>query len=362
MRTKQLGKTELELTVIGLGTWAIGGPWQVGWGPQDDNDSVSTILRAIEGGINWIDTAAIYGCGHSEEVVGKTIKELGEKPIIATKCALLWDEKRRKVHCLDKASIKAECDASLKRLGIERIDLYQMHWPEPDGKIEEAWEGMVELAEEGKVRYVGVSNFSVSQLERVRRIHPVASLQPPYSMIRRDVENELLGYCRDNNIGVVCYSPMQKGLLTGKFNAQRIAGLAPDDHRHRDKNFLEPKLSANLELVEGLRPMAERNGMTLAQLAIAWVLRADEVTAAIVGARRPEQIVETMTAAECELADDEIAEIAVLLKKHAKKKKLMDTGTYGDKIRRKADKRVRIIEYSREGPVKEAFRATPQEK
>jgi len=188
-----------------------------------------------------------------------------------------------------------------------------MHHPIPDEQIEEAWEAMAKLAEEGKVRYIGVSNFSVSQLERVGQIYPVASLQPPYSMIRRDVENELLGYCRDNNIGVVCYSPMQKGLLTGKFNARRIASLAPDDHRHRDKNFLEPKLSANLELVEGLRPIAERNGMTLAQLAIAWVLRAEEVTAAIVGARRPEQIVETITAAEGTLGSEDLAQIEGLL-------------------------------------------------
>jgi aryl-alcohol dehydrogenase-like predicted oxidoreductase len=308
-----LGKTELELTVIGLGTWAIGGAWQMGWGPQDDNDSVSTILTAIEGGINWIDTAAIYGCGHSEEVVGKAIKELGEIPIIATKCGLVWDKNRRKVNCLNKESIISECEASLKRLGIETIDLYQMHQPIPDEQIEEAWEAMAKLVEEGKVRYIGVSNFSVSQLERVGRIRPVASLQPPYSMIRRDVENELLGYCRDNNIGVVCYSPMQKGLLTGKFNAQHIAGLAPDDHRHRDKNFLEPKLSANLELVEALRPIAERSGLTLAQLAIAWVLRAEEVTAAIVGARRPEQIVETMTAAEGTLGSEDLAQIEALL-------------------------------------------------
>ena len=313
MRTRRLGKTELKLTVIGLGTWAIGGPWQVGWGPQDDNDSVSTILTAIEGGINWIDTAAIYGCGHSEEVVGKAIKELGEIPIIATKCGLVWDRQGRKANCLERDSILRECEASLKRLGIERIDLYQMHHPIPDEQIEEAWEAMAKLAQQGKVRYIGVSNFSVSQLERVGRIRPVASLQPPYSMIRRDVENELLGYCRDNNIGVVCYSPMQKGLLTGKFNAQHIASLAPDDHRNRDKNFMEPKLSAHLELVEALRPIAERSGLTLAQLAIAWVLRADEVTAAIVGARRPEQIIETITAAEGALGSEDLAQIEGLL-------------------------------------------------
>ena len=313
MRAKQLGKTELELTVIGLGAWAIGGPWQMGWGPQDDDESVSTILAAIEGGINWIDTAAIYGCGHSEEVVGKAIKELGERPIIATKCGLVWDRQGRKTNCLKKDSIMRECEASLKRLGIDVIDLYQMHRPEPDEQVEEAWEAMSQLAKQGKVRYVGVSNFSVGQLERVGRIHPVASLQPPYSMIRRGVEDELLGYCADNDIGVVAYSPMQKGMLTGKYNAERIANLAPDDHRCRDRNFVEPKLSANLELVEGLRPIAQRNGMTLAQLAIAWVLRAEEVTAAIVGARRPQQIVETITAAEGALGSEDLAQIEGLL-------------------------------------------------
>lgn len=321
MRTKRLGQTELELTVIGLGTWAIGGPWEFGWGPQDDKESVSTILEAIEGGINWIDTAAIYGFGHSEEVVGKAIKELGERPIIATKCGLVWDRQGRKANCLERDSIMHECEASLERLGVEVIDLYQMHWPEPDEQIEEAWEAMSHLAKQGKVRYVGVSNFSVGQLERVRRIHSVASLQPPYSMIRRDVEDELLGYCADNDIGVVAYSPMQKGLLTGKFSAERVANLAPDDHRRRDRNFLEPKLGANLKLVEELKPIAQRSGLTLAQLAIAWVLRREEVTAAIVGARRPGQIAETITAAEGALGDEDLAEIEGLLAQQEKKRR-----------------------------------------
>ncbi len=313
MRTRRLGQTGLELTVIGLGTWAIGGPWEFGWGPQDDDESVSTILAGIEGGINWIDTAAIYGFGHSEEVVGRAIKELGERPIIATKCGLVWDRQHRKTNGLKRYSIMRECEASLKRLGIERIDLYQMHWPEPDEQVEEAWEAMSQLAQQGKVRYVGVSNFSAGHLERARRIWPVASLQPPYSMIRRDVEDELLGYCADNDIGVVAYSPMQKGLLTGKFSAERVANLAPDDHRCRDRNFLEPKLSVNLKLVQGLRPIAQRNQLTLAQLAIAWVLRRPEVTAAIVGARRPAQIAETITAAEGALQDEDLAEIEGLL-------------------------------------------------
>lgn len=321
MQTRRLGQTELELTVIGLGTWAIGGPWEFGWGPQDDNDSISTILKAIEGGINWIDTAAIYGFGHSEEVVGKAIKELGERPIIATKCGLVWDQQHRKTNCLERDSIVCECEASLERLGVDRIDLYQMHWPIPDEQIEEAWEAMAKLAEQGKVRYVGVSNFNVGQLKRVEQICPVASLQPPYSMIQRDVEDELLGYCADNNIGVVAYSPMQKGLLTGKFSAERAANLAPDDHRRRDRNFLEPKLGANLKLVEGLGPIAQRNGLTLAQLAIAWVLRRKEVTAAIVGARRAGQIAETISAAEGVLGNEDLAEIEGLLAQQGKKRR-----------------------------------------
>jgi aryl-alcohol dehydrogenase-like predicted oxidoreductase len=308
-----LGQTGLELTVIGLGTWAVGGPWEFGWGPQDDDESVSTILAGVEGGINWIDTAPIYGLGHSEEVVGKAIKELGERPIIATKCGLVWDQRHRKTNCLEPDSIMRECEASLKRLGIDVIDLYQMHWPEPDEQIEEAWEAMSQLARQGKVRYVGVSNFSVAHLERAGRIWPVASLQPPYSMIRRDVEDELLGYCADNDIGVVAYSPMQKGMLTGKFSAERVANLPPDDHRCRDRNFLEPKLSANLRLMEGLRPIAQRNQLTLAQLAIAWVLRRPEVTAAIVGARRPAQIAEIIMAAEGALQDEDLTEIEGLL-------------------------------------------------
>ena len=313
MRTRRLVQTELELTVIGLGTWAIGGPWQFGWGPQDDNESISTILEGIERGINWIDTAAVYGCGHSEAVVGKAIRELGERPIIATKCGLLCDGQGRKVNCLERDSIMRECEGSLGRLGIEVIDLYQMHWPEPDDQVEEAWEAMSRLVEQGKVRYIGVSNFSLSQLERVRRIHPVASVQPAYSLIRRDVEEGLLGYCRENNMGVLCYSPMHKGLLTGKFSARRVDNLPPDDHRRKDQNFLEPRLSANLNLVEGLRPIAQRTGLTLAQLAIAWVLKRPEVTAAIVGARRPGQIAETIGAADGALGAQDLAQIEMLL-------------------------------------------------
>lgn len=313
MKTKRLGKTELELTTVGLGTWAIGGSWQYGWGPQDEKDSTATVIAATEEGINWIDTAPIYGCGDSETAVGKALKELGERPIIATKCGLVWNKKREKISRLKADSIKAECEASLKRLGVEVIDLYQMHWPEPDEQIEQGWEAMAELVKQGKVRFIGVSNYSVGQLERIAKIYPVASLQPPYSMLRRSVEDELLDYCGKSGIGVVCYSPMQKGLLTGKVTAQWVANLAPDDHRHRDPAFAEPKLSANLEIVEKLKPVAERSGRSLAELAIAWVLRRDEVTSAIVGARRPEQIRQTAPAGDWKLSDEEIEEIEVIL-------------------------------------------------
>ena len=313
MRTRLLGNTELELTVMGLGTWAIGGSWQFGWGPQDQKDSIATILRAFELGINWIDTAAIYGCGDSEIAVGKALRVLKEKPIVATKCGIRWTNDRKAIRCIDHDSILAECDQSLKRLGLDVIDLYQIHWPTPDGKIEQAWEAMVKLKDAGKVRYIGVSNFSVSQLERICRIHPVASLQPPYSMLKRDIENEILGYCKKNTIGVVCYSPLQKGLLTGRMTAERIADLAPDDHRHNDPDFTEPRLSTNLELIERLKPIADRNGRTLSQLAISWVLRRPEITSAIVGARRPQQLDETVRAVDWQLGADEQEEIEHLL-------------------------------------------------
>ncbi len=313
MQTRKLGGTALELTTVGLGTWAMGGPWQYGWGPQDDDQAIGAILKALDMGINWIDTAPAYGLGHSEELIGRALKQTSHKPLIATKCGILWNEKKEKVTCLKKESIRRECHDSLKRLGIETIDLYQMHWPDPDEDVEEAWEEMVRLKEAGLVRYIGVSNFDVQQLERVRRIHPVASLQPPYSMLHREVEGELLAYCRDNDIGVVVYSPMQRGLLTGKFNAERLAELPIDDHRRRNADFHEPRFTATMELVEKLRPIAERNGRTCAQLAVSWVLRRPEVTAAIVGARNPAQIEETTVAGDWNLGDDDIREIENLL-------------------------------------------------
>jgi aryl-alcohol dehydrogenase-like predicted oxidoreductase len=319
MQKRQLGYTDLKLTTVGLGTWAMGGPWQFGWGPQDDGDAIAAILTALEEGINWIDTAPVYGCGHSEELVGKALKQTSQKPFIATKCGLLWNNKREKVSCLKAKSIHKECEASLKRLGIDIIDLYQMHWPEPDKDVERAWEEMARLAEDGKVRYIGASNFNIEQLNRIRRIAPIASLQPPYSMLNREVEDELLGYCAENNIGVVVYSPMQRGLLTGKFSQERLASLPLDDHRRRMLEFQEPQFSATLQLVDKLRPIAKRSGRTLAQLAISWVLRRSEVTTAIVGARRPDQVAETAAASSWTLSQEDIKEIEQLLTERQEK-------------------------------------------
>jgi aryl-alcohol dehydrogenase-like predicted oxidoreductase len=319
MQTRRLGSTDLDLTTVGLGTWALGGPWQYGWGPQDDGEAVAAILTALDLGINWIDTAPVYGVGHSEELVGRALKQTKHKPFIATKCGRLWNEKKELIPCLKRDSVRRECEASLRRLGVERIDLYQMHWPDPLEDIEEAWEEMALLAAEGKVRYLGACNFNVEQLERVRKIYPVASLQPPYSMLRREPEKELLGYCSVHNVGVVAYSPMQRGLLTGQFSHERLAALAPDDHRRRAPEFQEPAFSASLELVEGLKKIAERRGRTVAQLAISWVLRRPEVTAAIVGARRPSQIRETAPAADWNLSRPDIAEIEKLLAQRERK-------------------------------------------
>ncbi len=319
MQKRKLGKTDMELTTVGLGTWAMGGPWQFGWGPQDDDEARAAVVTALEHGINWIDTAPVYGLGHSEMLVGQALRQTEQKPFIATKCGLRWNDKREKVPCLDPESVRRECDESLQRLGIEVIDLYQMHWPDPERDIEAGWEMMVRLRDEGKVRYIGVCNYSVAQLERISRIEPPASLQPPYSMIRRDIEDELLPYGAEHDLGVVAYSPMQRGLLTGKFNAKGVAGLAPDDHRRRSPEFQEPQFSATVELVERLKPIANRHRRTCAQLAVSWVLRRREVTAAIVGARRPSQIAETVQAADWQLSADEIEAIERLLAKRDEK-------------------------------------------
>jgi len=319
MQTRQLGNTDMELTTVGLGTWALGGPWQYGWGPQDDDEALGAIVEAMEVGINWIDTAPAYGLGHAEELIGQILKQMTVIPLIATKCGLLWNEKKEKVSCLKKKSIRKECEDSLRRLGVDTIDLYQVHWPDPDEDLEEAWEEMARLADEGKVRYLGASNFTVEQMERVRKIYPRVSLQPPYSMLNRGVEDGLLEYCAQMNIGVIVYSPMQMGLLTGKFDNERLAGLAIDDYRRRVSHFQEPRFSAILNLVEKLKRIAERNGRTCAELAISWTLRQAEVSAAIVGARRPGQIAETVTASDWDLGEEDIAEIEELLSEFERK-------------------------------------------
>ncbi len=318
MQTRKLGFSDLHLTTVGLGTWAIGGPWQWGWGPQDDRESIRTIQEAIDLGINWIDTAPAYGVGHSEEIVGRAIEGRRGEVIVATKCGIVGnpDKPGTTMRILDADSILHEVDNSLRRLNVEVIDLYQIHWPIPDEQIEEAWGAMAELVKAGKVRYIGVSNFSVSQLERIQPIHPVTSLQPPYSMIRREIEDDLVDYCAANEIGMVVYSPMQAGLLTGKFSQERLDNLPPGDWRRTNDQFKEPRFSATLALVEKLRPIAERNGRTLAQLSIAWTLRLPAITSAIVGARRPGQIVETAKASDWSLSAEDMAEIDALLDWH----------------------------------------------
>ncbi len=314
MQTRPLGWTGIELSTIGFGTWASGGGgWQFSWGPQDDRESIEAMLYAVEHGINWIDTAAVYGLGHAEEVVGRALKEMRARPFVATKCARLWDEHGTLGGNLHRDSIIRECEASLRRLGIDCIDLYQIHWPVPDEDVEEGWGAVAELIAAGKVRYGGVSNFSADQIRRCMQIHPVASLQPPYSMLKRDIEAGLLPFCAENNIGVICYSPMQKGLLTGKYTRESVAKLPQDDHRRRDPMFNEPRISAVDTLVEGMRTVAARHGGTPAQLAIAWVLRRPEVTAAIVGARRPSQIWETIKAGDWRLSDGDILDLDRLL-------------------------------------------------
>lgn len=309
MQTKQLGNTDLFLTRVGLGTWAIGGGnWKFSWGPQDDGESISAIHRALDLGINWIDTAPAYGLGHCEEVVGQALAGRSERPIVATKCGRCWDDQRQLFPRIKRQSILAEAEESLRRLRVETIDLYQIHWPQPEEDIEEAWEAVNSLIKSGKVRYAGVSNFNRSQLERIQPIAPVSSLQPPYSMLVRGIEAEVLPYCGANNIGVIVYSPMQKGLLTGKVTRQWVEQLASDDHRRNDPQFQEPKLSENLALVDQLKTIAARSGKTAAQLAIAWTLHRPEVTAAIVGARRPDQVDELVGAGDWQLAPEDVQE------------------------------------------------------
>lgn len=318
MKMNQLGNTDIRLSSIGLGTWAIGGGgYGFGWGPQDDKQSIDTIHRTIDLGINWIDTAPIYGLGHSEEVVGKAVKKIRDKVIISTKCGIRWDEDRNIDFNLDKASVCSEVDDSLKRLEIDVIDLYQIHKPIPEEKIEEAWSVLADLVKDGKVRYAGVSSFTLEQLKQVQPIHPVAFLQPEYNMLEPWIEEDILYYCADNNIGIISYSPMASGLLTGKFTKEKFDSLPVDDWRRKEgPHFQEPQFSAHLQLVEKLRPIAERNNKTLSQLAIAWVIRRPEVTSAIVGARKSPQIEETAPAGDWVLSEEDKKELDTILKDH----------------------------------------------
>lgn len=314
MRTRKLGNSGLELTTVGLGTWAIGGAgWRASWGRQDDTESIAAIHRAIELGVNWIDTAAVYGLGHSEEMVGEAIRGHRHEVLIATKCGQAWGEDRQIIRTLKAESLRREVEGSLRRLGIDTIDLYQIHWPIPDEELEEAWYTMAEFVKEGKARCIGVSNFSVEQMKRVLPIHPIASLQPPYSMLRREVEPEILPFCGQNGIGVIAYSPMQAGLLTGKFNKEYLTTLDAEDWRLKNPLFQEPLFSLNVEMVEAMKPIAERSGRSMAELAIAWVMRRPEMTAAIVGARRPSQIEGTAPASDWVLSPEDAAAIDTLL-------------------------------------------------
>ena len=318
MQTRRLGNSDLNLTLVGFGTWAIGGgEWGMGWGPQTEKDSVESILEGLEAGINWIDTAHAYGFGVSEEMVGKAIKEWGKEVIIATKCGVLPDENNFPKRYTSRKTITEEVEGSLRRLQVEVIDLYQIHWPEPDENVEEAWQTLLDLKTQGKIRWGGVSNYSVSQLDRAAKIGPISSLQPRYSLLNQQIKEEgQLDWCRNNNCGIVCYSPMESGLLTGKVNQEWIDSLPENDwRRHKADHPVAallhpPKLDPFLKLVEQLNTIANSNGHTVSQLAVSWVLSHNEVTSAIVGARKKGQIAETVQAAEWVLNENELNSIS----------------------------------------------------
>jgi aryl-alcohol dehydrogenase-like predicted oxidoreductase len=314
VNTRQLGTTDLAITPLGFGAWAIGGAEGTshGWGPQDDDASIAAIKRALARGVNWIDTAPAYGSGHSEEVVARALADIpaSERPYVFTKCANVPDGKGGLTESLDPASLRAECEASLRRLRVDVIDLYQIHWPtDIIEEIDAGWATLADLQREGKVRWIGVSNFTVAEMDRARKIETIASLQPPYSLLRRDIEDDVLPYCREYRIGVIAYAPMQSGLLTGAMTKERAAALPQSDWRSRNPEFREPKLSANLALVERLREVGARHGASPGEVAIAWTLRDPVVTGAIVGARSPEQVDGWIGAAALRLSPEEIAEI-----------------------------------------------------
>jgi aryl-alcohol dehydrogenase-like predicted oxidoreductase len=326
MKLRELGNSDLEITPIGVGAWAIGGgQWEFGWGPQEDNESIAAIRAALDRGINWIDTAAAYGLGHSETVVGRAIHALRPRPYVFTKCSLVWDESGRISHNLQAASIRAEAEASLKRLNVDTIDLYQIHWPawqgRPEsaspGSIEEAVGAMAKLQSEGKIRHIGVSNFNARQMERALAVAPITSLQPPYSLLATDVESSTLPFALKHNIGVIVYSPMASGLLSGAMTRERIARLPEDDWRKRSRNFQEPLLTRNLALVELLRAIGERHDATPGEVAIAWTLKNPAVTGAIVGIRSEAQVSGIAGAPDVKLSADELWQIEQTLTQQA---------------------------------------------
>lgn len=310
MQTRQLGNSDLNITPLGVGAWAMGGAdWAFAWGAQEDDASIRAIHAALDAGMNWIDTANVYGLGHSEEVVAKALAGRADKPYVFTKCARVWDENRRIGRSLKADTVRRECEASLRRLNTDVIDLYQIHWPEPEEEVEEGWATLVKLKEEGKVRWIGVSNFNVDQMRRVQTIAPITSLQPPYSLIRREVEPEILPYCAEQKIGVLAYSPMGSGLLTGAMTRERVANLPEDDWRRRGPQFQEPLLTRNLKLADRLKEIGARHNRNAGEVAIAWVLRKPVVTGAIVGIRSAEQVAGVIGAMEFRLSKDEIDEI-----------------------------------------------------
>jgi aryl-alcohol dehydrogenase-like predicted oxidoreductase len=314
MQTKQLGNSDMYLTPIGIGAWAMGGGgWAFAWGPQDDNESISAIHAALDAGVNWIDTAAVYGLGHSEEVVARALHGRSHKPYVFTKCERVWNERREIAKSLKADSIRREVEASLRRLRLDVIDLYQIHWPEPEVDIEEGWTAMAQLQREGKVRWIGVCNFNADQMRHAQAIAPITSLQPPYSMLAREIEDAVLPYTQANGIGVIVYSPMKSGLLSGAMTRARIAAMPEDDWRRRTPHFQEPRLTRNLELAEVLRTIGRRHGRTPGEVAIAWTLRHPAVTAAIVGIRSATQVEGVIGAADFRLGLDEVQEIEAFL-------------------------------------------------